>query len=346
MAIDFSALDDSDSFDTEVSPRLLFDLAAEKDREKYKYPRDVQSEVMDGWMSRRNENDLLIKMNTGGGKTIVGLLLLKSSLNEGAGPAAYIAPTPYLAQQVTDEAREFGIDVTDDPRSARYATGQAILITNIYKLINGKSVFGVGDEGVKIKIGSLVIDDAHACLETSEAQFSLRADAGTPIYDKLFKLFEKELERQSESRYLDVKDHRPGTVMEVPFWAWIDKQSEVLKAIRTERDEDHVKFIWPLIHEHLKLCRCVFGAGEIEIAPRCLPVSVIRAFSAAKRRIYMSATFSDDSILVTDFDVPPHAVERPITPTRANDLGDRMILVPQAVNPDITDDELKTLAGR
>ena len=58
--------------------------------------------------------------------------------------------------------------MTDDPRSAQYASGQAILVINIFKLINGKSVFGVGDEGVKIKIGSLVIDDAHACLEASE----------------------------------------------------------------------------------------------------------------------------------------------------------------------------------
>jgi type VI secretion system secreted protein VgrG len=50
----------------------------------------------------------------------------------------------------------------------------------------------------------------------------------------------------------------------------------------------------------------------------------------------MSATFSDDSALVTDFDVPAVAIENPIVPTRANDLGDRMILVPQAFNPEIT----------
>ena len=35
-------------------------------------------------------------MNTGGGKTVVGLLMLKSCLNEGVGPAVYVTPDNYL----------------------------------------------------------------------------------------------------------------------------------------------------------------------------------------------------------------------------------------------------------
>jgi hypothetical protein len=34
----------------------------------------------------------VIKQNTGGGKTVVGLLVAQSSLNEGVGPAAYVVP--------------------------------------------------------------------------------------------------------------------------------------------------------------------------------------------------------------------------------------------------------------
>lgn len=345
MTIDFSKLDDSGAFDTEVSPRILFDLLPDKDREKYKYPRDVQSEVMDQWLARRDEPNLLVKMNTGGGKTVVGLLLLKSSLNEGKGPAVYVSPTQYLAQQVTMEATGLGLEVVDDPRSPKFTSGRAILVTYIHRVVNGKSVFGVGDDGVKIAIGTVVIDDAHACLETSEAQFSLTATAGGPVYDTLFALFKEELSRQSESGFLDVRDHHPDKVMEVPYWAWIDRHSQVASALYAARNDADLKFIWPLIREHLPLCRCVFGGGEVEVTPRCLPVSVIPSLGAAKRRIFMSATFSDDSVLVTDFDVPAEAVAKAIAPTRASDLGDRMILVPQAFNPEITDADVKALVA-
>ena len=40
------------------------------------FPRDIQSEVWDRWFERRNEPDLVLKMNTGSGKTVVGLLIL------------------------------------------------------------------------------------------------------------------------------------------------------------------------------------------------------------------------------------------------------------------------------
>ena len=34
-----------------------------------------QAEVLSGWFSRRNERDVVIKLHTGGGKTLVGLLM-------------------------------------------------------------------------------------------------------------------------------------------------------------------------------------------------------------------------------------------------------------------------------
>jgi hypothetical protein len=81
----------------------------------------------------------------------------------------------------------------------------------------------------------------------------------------------------------------------------------------------------------------------VEITPRCLPITAIPAFCAAKRRIFLSATFSNNSVLISDFDVPEIAVTNPITPSRANDLGDRMILVPQEFNPELTDEKLREM---
>ena len=173
MVIDFGRLTSAGTADTVLHPREIFTALPQKKEGRFEYPRDVQSQVWDAWFKRRDENDLVVKMNTGTGKTVVGLLILKSCLNENKGPAVYIAPDNYLVAQVLAEANDLGVEATDNIKSTRFLSGKAILVINIHKLVNGKSVFGVGDEGIKIKIGSLLIDDAHACLDTIEDQFML-----------------------------------------------------------------------------------------------------------------------------------------------------------------------------
>jgi len=190
MAFDFSNLGSANSADTVLEPREIFTVLTNKDP-KYQYPRDVQAEVWSRWFERRNEKDIVVRMNTGSGKTVVGLLILKSCLNEGKGPAVYVAPDQYLVKQVIDEAGELGIEVTDSKDAPRFLRGKAILVTTIRTLVNGQSVFGVGEAGIKIEIGSVLIDDAHACLETTESQFTLKLDGGA--YKKLLALFREDL---------------------------------------------------------------------------------------------------------------------------------------------------------
>lgn len=58
-----------------TEPTSLFDALPNK-AAGYGYLRAVQGAVLDAWYPRRSETDLVIKTNTGGGKTIVGLLML------------------------------------------------------------------------------------------------------------------------------------------------------------------------------------------------------------------------------------------------------------------------------
>ena len=55
----------------------------------------------------------------------------------------------------------------------------------------------------------------------------------------------------------------------------------------------------------------------------------------------MSATLSDDSVLISNFDVEKDILKKSIVPKKASDIGDRMILYPQAINPEISDEALK-----
>ncbi|AFW00705.1 hypothetical protein B932_1120 [Gluconobacter oxydans H24] len=118
---------------------------------------------MNRWFDNRDQPDNVIKLNVGSGKTLVGLLLLQSSINEGKGPALYVAPDKQLSQQIINEAKALGIEVTDDPRDADYAAGEKICVVNVYKLFNGKSVFGVGAS--KINIGTVGSGPIDFCRE-------------------------------------------------------------------------------------------------------------------------------------------------------------------------------------
>jgi RAD3-like DEAD/DEAH box helicase len=284
-------------------------------------------------------------MNTGAGKTLVGLLALQSSLNEGVAPAVYVSPDNYLARQVILEATDLGISVTDDPRDPAYVSGKAVLVTNIYRVINGKSVFGVGAEGQKLPIGVIVVDDAHACLAVVNDQFKLNISADHEAFEALLKLFSEDLRSQSETGFLDIEAGDPQAIVPVSFWAWKDKLPATIKILHAHRDTDAFRFVWPLLKDVIGLCQCVVGARRLEIAPRCLPIDEVPSFMAAKRRIYMTATLADDGVLISQFQADPSSVKTPIKPKGAGEIGDRMILAPQEINPAITEEDVKQLAA-
>lgn len=340
MPIDFSRLRTTNTADSVLQPREIFRALPNKARQ-YQFPRDVQAEVWSRWFEHRERRDQVLKMNTGSGKTVVGLLLLKSCLNEGFGPAVYVVPTRYLAEQVAREAAALGIAVGTELDSLSIRSGRAILITTIKTLFNGQSRFGVDPEGPRLEIGSIVIDDAHACLQEVEEQFTITIPPGHSAYTPLFNLFRDGLRQQSPTRLQELEALEPNAIALVPFWSWHEKLSHVIRVLHEERQSDELKFAWPLLKEVLAECRCVFSSAGIEISPPMIPADVIPSFARAQRRIFMSATFSDDSVLISHFGVDPAALNHPLVPDSANDIGDRMILVPQALNPNISSDDLK-----
>jgi hypothetical protein len=342
MALNYKKLQSGISGQKQTDPRKIF-TTLKRDTSKFKRPSDEQADVLDLWYAKRDRADNTLKMNTGSGKTVVGLLCLQSSLNEGVGPAVYVAPDKYLVKQVVAEAASLGVTVTENENDPGFIAGTAILVINIKKLVNGRSVFGVGRAGTKISIGSLVIDDAHACLATVAEQFRIRLSSTHKAYGPLLELFKSDLASQSASGYLDIEAQDPRTAMAVPYWAWKDKQDEVLRILHPYREDESLGWPWRLVEDVLSLSQCAFGGGHLEIAPRFIPIDNIPAFTGAKRRIYMTATLADDGILVSHFQADPKEVADPIRPKGGGDIGDRMILAPQEINPKITTDEIKAL---
>jgi hypothetical protein len=343
--LDFTKLGGNNPVDSSFVPREIFQ-ALPKSSGKFQYPRDVQSQIWTKWYEKRDSNNLVIKMNTGGGKTIVGLLILKSCLNEKKGPAVYVVPDNYLIAQVQAEAKDIGIETTTNTEDPRYLSGKSILIVNIHKLVNGRSVFGVGDEGVKLKIGSVIIDDAHACLDTVEQQFTMTIPAECQLYNDLKHLFSDALKSQSEAKFYEIEDGDASAYIQVPFWSWQNNVSRVTEILAKNKRDKNIEFSYPLIKDNITLANCVFSSRKIEISPHYIPIEVIPSLKMAYRQVFMTATLADDSILSTHFGVNPAYIDEPITPESAGDVGDRMILLPQVINPSITDDEIKSLCAR
>lgn len=342
IVIDFKNIGTGNAADTVLPPREIFNALPLKNATKFQYPRDVQSQVWAKWFDRRNESSLVLKMNTGSGKTVVGLLTLKSCLNEGKSPAIYICPDKYLVKQVIDAAKELGVEVTDDANSPRFLSGKSILVANIYKLVNGRSVFGVGDEGEKIKLSSVIIDDAHACLDTVEDQFTIEIPRDSDCYEELYAVIRASLHGECESKAIEIEGGDPTSYMQIPYWVWQDNISDINKILVKHSGEDFLKFVWPLVKEDPKLSHCVVNARGIEISPHSIPIHMIPSIVGADRKIFMTATLVDDSILSSHFGIEEKYIQKPIVPDSAGDIGDRMILLPQVINTATTDDEIKS----
>lgn len=338
MSLDFAKLN-AGTGAKQTDPRKIFTTL--KRDARFKRPLDEQADVLDAWYVRRNAKDLTLKMNTGGGKTVVGLLCLQSALNENVKPAVYITPDNFLVNQVIQEAKALGISTTEDEEDPDFLAGRAILVVNVWKLFNARSVFGVGQN--KIPIGCIVVDDAHACLGVVHDQFSIKAGAGTLVYDGLFNLFENDLDHQSPTGLLDLKANDSNIVMVVPYWAWQSHQKEVLALLHAQRASADLEWSWPLLSDCIPLCTCVFGSRQVEISPHFVPIDRIPSFANAKRRIYMTATLADDTILASHFGAVADEIAKPIRPKGGGDIGDRMILAPQEINPDFKMEEIRAL---
>ena len=124
--------------------------------------------------------------------------------------------------------------------------------------------------------------------------------------------------------------------MEVPFWSWHSHHSQILQALHEHRADDELQFTYPLLKEILRQCRCVIGGQYLEIEPHFPATDLIQPFRRAKRRIYMTATLADDSVIVTHFGADPDEFAKPIIPSSSQSMGERMILMPQELNPNLT----------
>ena len=308
------------------------------DRASDKGPlRPAQESVLNAWhQQRRNDHDLIIKLHTGQGKTLIGLLILQSKLNEGKGPAVFLCPNGFLVAQTCDQAMQFGIPHTtargDLP--ADFLNSKKLLVTTVHKLFNGLTKFGVG--ATSIPVGAVVIDDSHACIDEIRKAFTIKLPSDHTGYTALLQLFQDDLRRQGAGTYAELKAGRYSSFLPVPYWKWIDRADEVTELLARVSATNELKFAWPLVKDILAECLCVMSGEGLEIAPHLPPLDLFGSYRNASHRVFMSATVADDSFFVKGLELSQQIIENPLIYADESWSGEKMVLLPSLISSALT----------
>ncbi|MBZ0119829.1 MAG: DEAD/DEAH box helicase, partial [Sandaracinaceae bacterium] len=140
-----------------------------------------QAQVLEAWHAARRQRDVVVKLHTGGGKTLVGLLMAQSVQNETREPVLYLAPTVQLVNQTLEKAKAAGIPAVPyekrRPLHDDFVNANAIMVATYKALFNGQSKFGRRGGGPPQTVGAIILDDAHAAFSVVRESFTLEVPA-------------------------------------------------------------------------------------------------------------------------------------------------------------------------
>ncbi len=129
----------------------------------------------------------------------------------------------------------------------------------------------------------------------------------------------------------DIVNGNDNGIIEVPYWDWSDRLGEVSQLL--SKTETVVRgIVWPILRDELKVSHALISRDAFTISPLSPPVHAIPSFADCPRRIFMSATISDDSEIVRTFGANAENVKDPIAPSSIAGVAERMILVPDWMN--------------
>jgi len=302
--------------------------------------RPSQLYVLNEWHEKhKDKKNNVIKLHTGEGKTLIGLLILNSKLNAKSGPCLYVCPNIYLFEQTCLEAERFGVpfcifEGKDMPED--FVNSEKILITYVQKIFYASSSLGIDSKS--IQVGTIILDDSHACIDSIKDSFCIKTKKEHPLYKELITLFEDDLASQGEGTFIDIKGGEYSSFLPIPYWAWFDRQSEVVQAIAKYKSSDEVKFVWSLIKDSIDKCQAFISGNNLEIVPYFTPIHKYGFFHNARNRILMSATTQDDSFFVLGLDFDIESVKNPIIYPDLKWSGEKMIVIPSLINEELDRD--------
>ena len=289
----------------------------------------AQGDALREWDKQRTAGDVAIVLNTGAGKTLVGLLAAQSLVIETGGHVVYACSSLQLVHQTASKARGYGLDVTTyvsgQFSNDLYRQGLAPCITTYQALFNGRSRFFEED------LSAVIFDDAHTSGHLLRDQFTLRVerDAFGKTFAQLVQLFRPYFTRiGKELGYTETQGQRDAaTVWFVPPFV-VKEQLAELQRIMLEASftkQVSTMFAWEYLRDHLDLCAVVVSGTEVSFTPAVVPVRTLPYFRDGVRRLYLSATLVAGDGFLRAFGRVPDTV---IAPSTTAGECERLILIP------------------
>ena len=335
--IDFSRIPAHSQQTKPIHPIDLFQASAVTD----KSINDLwlaQGDALREWHEHRDDKDVAVVLNTGAGKTLVGLLIAQSLVHETQRQVVYACSSIQLVEQTADKARGYGLPVTTYYRNKfsldrQYQRAEAPCVTTYQALFNGKTRFASHD------ISAVIFDDAHAAEHILRDQFSLnitRRDM-KEAYSQIAALFQPYHQSVgSATSYAEATEGRSSHLFWVPPFEVRRNFEELRHILLAANLGQHLEtmFSWEHIRDHEDLCCLLISSSEVTLTPSTVPVSTLPYFSQDVRRVYLSATLTVPDAFVRAFGREP---ERFVSPSTTVGECERMLLVP-SLNANVDDD--------
>lgn len=342
MVVDLNKLREAKKAHAVIDPLEIFRRLPKSARIKDLYGSQV--EVLQAWFSNRDKQDHVLKLHTGGGKTLVGLLIAQSTLRETSDPALFICPNKQLAAQTLDKATEYSIPAVsyDKALPEEFRNAKSVMVATYAALFNGRSKFGVRGGDV-LKLGCAIVDDAHVGSGILRDQFTIhvareKSNFAEELYETITALFRQGFKDAGRlGTFDDVVSGGDYSVLEAPYWSWQERLDQVQAILRDNAAAGGYELEWSFLRDNLRYCQCLITKDGVAITPLFPLVDLIPSFSECKRRVFMSATIPDDSEIVRAFDANPDSLLRPLTSNSVTGVSERMILVPELMELKIDD---------
>ena len=286
-----------------------------------------QDKALSDWQDVRDRHDVLISLNTGAGKTIVGLLIAQSLVNDGTENVLYVCSTIDLVLQTAREADRIGIDYTirirGDFSNDLFETGKAFCITTYAALFNGYSIFAA-----RFFPHAIIFDDAHVAEGLLRGAFTLRITQWDhkELFADISELFRPHFgELGIPGQFQDSLDStRLSTAFVAPHGLY-QRHQRLLDIFRKHniKDTNSFKFTYAWLEDHINACAAIFSRGVFELSPPFLPSLALNYFDRPIKRIYLSATLESLADFIRAFGRKPDAI---VTPANDAGNGERLVI--------------------
>lgn len=290
-----------------------------------------QGDALREWHKNRGLDDVAVVLNTGAGKTLIGLLIAQSLVNETKGKVLYACASIQLIEQTREKAEGYGLKVTTyyggKFSNDLFDKGEAVCLTTYQALFNGKSKFRNED------IAAVIFDDAHAAEGMIKNHFALNVDRheDEELFLSIAELFRPYYHSVGRvGSFEEVLSGQQATVELLPPFEVIKNIAEIHRLLYEARvpSNKSTTFAWEHLKDHLALCAYLVSSSSIQIIPPVIPVSNLVYFQKGIRRIYLSATMLGADSFIRTFGQELDYVVQPDTPAGQ---CERLIIFPEQV---------------